>query len=89
MMDRGESSLLRIIKKECLSVFRLRLIFELILSIEGFILFFKNSIIIKITSSNFSLFTLYLIFFDKNINSINNSNTDLIRSKVNQNSCWI
>lgn len=85
MMDRGESFLLRIIKKKCLSVFRLRLIFELILSIEGFILFFKNSIIIKITSSNFSLFTLYLIFFDKNINSINNSNTDLIRSKVNQN----
>lgn len=85
MMDRGESFLLRIIKKKCLSMFRLRLIFELILSIEGFILFFKNSIIIKITSSNFSLFTLYLIFFDKNINSINNSNTDLIRSKVNQN----
>lgn len=85
MMDRGESFLLRIIKKKCLSMFRLRLIFELILSIEGFILFFKNSIIIKITSSNFSLFTLYLIFFNKNINSINNSNTDLIRSKVNQN----
>lgn len=88
MMDRGESSLLRIIKKECLSVFRLRLIFELILSIEGFILLIiinYLSIIIKITSSNFSLFTLYLIFFDKNINSINNSNTDLIRSKVNQN----
>lgn len=42
MMDRGESSLLRIIKKEYLSVFRLRLIFELILSIEGFILFFQE-----------------------------------------------
>lgn len=42
MMDRGESSLLRIIKKECLSVFHLRLIFELILSIEGFILFFQE-----------------------------------------------